>query len=136
MWRTLYSGHLSIADSIRTQFTLPPLTDLFITNPPSNRSYNMFLASKYNFDVSGQKLLYSLFRVVFYSFYEEFFDRCYFIFSHFNALFRSINLAVFTSMVDTLPSCKDVQCATEQGQEHGYNPGDFCGTCPINPSLL
>ena len=41
---TLYSGYLSIADIIfRSQFTLPPITDLSIADAPNNRPYKTFL---------------------------------------------------------------------------------------------
>ena len=43
---------------------------------------------------------------------------------------------VFASMVDTFPSCKDVQSAMGQGYKQGYNHGDFCCTWPITSPLL
>ena len=52
-------------------------------------------------------------------------------------IFRSIKIrilrdfqSVFTFMIDTFPSCKDLQSADQwsavrQGEKHGYNHGDI-----------
>ena len=99
MQRTLYSGHLSIADIIfRSQLTLPSRTDHSIADTPNNRPYKTFLVRNL------------------YTFY---FGQCFTIlfdfFSIFVRLFRSIKMkncryfqSVFTSMIDVFSSCEDV----------------------------
>ena len=108
MWRTLYSGHLSIADIIfRSEFTLPPRTDLPIANTPNNRPYirhSLYVfCLRQCFTVSFK--FSSIFIILF--------------FSKINVLFRFTKIklrrdfrSVLAFMVDAFPNCKNVQSTT------------------------
>ena len=122
---TLYSRYLSIADIIfRSQFTLPPITDLSIADAPNNRPYKTFLVRN----------LYAFYFRQFFTVSLKFSSIFVFLFfSQFNNLFRFITIKTrgdFT-MVDAFPSCKNIQSGMGKGQKHEYNHGDFCCTWPI-----
>ena len=112
---TLFSGpdemmvhfsyqNLHVADTLRSQFTLSPRTDLSIADMPINRLYKTFLLRN----------LYTFYCRQCFTVSLKFSLILFYFFSQVNGIFRSIKIkirrdfqSVFTSMVDTFPSCKD-----------------------------
>ena len=125
MQRTLYSGHLSVADIILiSRLIFTPRSDLPIADTSKNES-------KKN---SYKKFLYILFQTVFYIFFKFLFYFVYFIFESGYGLFRAIKIKiswnlqfVSTSMIDPFPSYK---VTMGQGQEHKYNLGHILWHMP------
>ena len=112
MQRILCSVHLSIADIIfRSQFTLPPRTELYITDTSDSRPYKaLFVTNLYTFYFKRFIVSLKLFSIIIL------------FFSQFNGFFRNISMkigrdfqSVFTSMFYAFSSCKDVQSAMGQG---------------------
>ena len=89
MWRTLYSGQLSIERIIfRSQFTLLPRIDVSIAETPNNRSYKTFIVRNlYTFYIRQCFPVSFKFSLIIMLY-----------FSQFNGIF------VLTSMVDAFPS--------------------------------
>ena len=121
MQRTLYSGHLSVADTIlMSRLTFPPRSDLLIAETSKNESQKN----------SYKKLLYILYQTVFHIFFKFLFYFVYFIIDPVYGLFRAIKIridwnfqSVHTSIINALSSYKDVQNTMGQGLEHKYNLG-------------
>ena len=121
MQRTLYSGHLSVADTIlMSRLTFPPRSDLLIAETSKNESQKN----------SYKKLLYILYQTVFHIFFKFLFYFVYFIIDPVYGLFRAIKIridwnfqSVYTSIINALSSYKDVQNTMGQGLEHKYNLG-------------
>ena len=121
MQRTLYSGHLSVADTIlMSRLTFPPRSDLLIAETSKNESQKN----------SYKKLLYILYQTVFHIFFKILFYFVYFIIDPVYGLFRAIKIridwnfqSVYTSIINALSSYKDVQNTMGQGLEHKYNLG-------------
>ena len=121
MQRTLYSGHLSVADTIlMSRLTFPPRSDLLIAETSKNESQKN----------SYKKLLYILYQTVFHIFFKFLFYFVYFIIDPVYGLFRAMKIridwnfqSVYTSIINALSSYKDVQNTMGQGLEHKYNLG-------------
>ena len=127
MQRTLYSEHLSIVDIIfRSQLTLHPRTDLSIAGTSNIRHVLQEICIRFTL---GNVLQFSL------SFLRSL---LFYFFNQFNGLFSSMKMqrlyicrnfqSVLISMVDVFSGCKDAQSEMWQGQNYGYNHGDFCCT--------
>ena len=126
MYRTLYSGDLSIVDIIfSSQLTSLPRTDLSIADTANIRlllqeiCIHFTLGNVLQFRLSF--LRYLLFYLLASLMAFSGLSKCR------NCKFVGISRS-YSSLFHVNCSCKDIYSAMGQRQKYGYNHGDFCCT--------